>query len=113
MIFLLISVFLLLTSDIFANECDNSFIVLPKIYQKDGDENRCRFNPLLHISTDDRTAIDYFEMQNSEPKDSFSILPRGLYDTRNDLKSFYPVIPFVNGVKRKTAGKTRGKLFRK
>lgn len=100
MIFVFILLFLLFSTEIFAGECDNSFIVLPKIYQKDGEENRCRFNPLLHISTDDRAAIDYFESQNSEPKDSFSILPRGFYDTEQEMKSLYPVLPYLNGVKK-------------
>ena len=113
MIFLLVFVFLLLTSDIFAGECDNSFIVLPKIYQKEGDENRCRFNPLLHVSTDDRNVYDYFEAQNSTPKDSFSILPRGFYDTRDDLKSLYPILPFVNGVRKNDRWKNSWQIVSK
>lgn len=100
MIFVFLLLILLFSTEIFAGECDNSFIVLPKIYQKEGEENRCRFNPLLHINTDDRAAIDYFEMQNSEPKDSFSILPRGFYDTKKDMKSLYPVLPYLNGVQK-------------
>ena len=113
MIFVFILVFLLFSTEIFAGECDNSFIVLPKIYQKEEEENKCRFNPLLHISTDDRAAIDYFEAQISEPKDSFSILPRGFYDTKDDIKSFYPIIPFVNGVKKKDRWKNSWQIVSK
>ena len=113
MIFVFLLLFLLCSTEIFAGECDNSFIVLPKIYQKEGEENRCRFNSLLHISTDDRAAIDYFEMQNSEPKDSFSILPRGFYDTKNDVKSLYPVLPYLNGVKKNDRWKNSWQIVSK
>ena len=98
MTFIFLLLFLLFSTEIFAEECDGSFIVLPKIYQKEGEENKCRFNPLIHINTEDRSVYDYFEAQNSTPKDSFSILPRGFYDTKDDLKSLYPILPFVNGV---------------
>ena len=100
MIFVFILFFLLFSSEVFAESCDSSFIVAPELFHKEGEEIRCKFNPLLHVNTDDRIVLDYFEAQNSTPKDSFSILPRGFYDTRSDLKSLYPVLPFVNGVQK-------------
>lgn len=113
MIFVVILIFLLISTEISAGECDNSFIVLPKIYQKEGEKNRCRFNPLLHVNTEDRSVYDYFEMQNSTPKDSFSIFPRGFYDTKDDLKSFYPILPFVNGVKKEDRWKNSWQIVSK
>ena len=100
MIFVFLLIFLLFSNATFAEECDSSFIAVPEILHKEESTPNCRFNPLLHISTDDRAAIDYFEMQNSEPKDSFSILPRGFYDTRKDIKSIYPVLPYLNGIQK-------------
>ena len=113
MIFIFFLIFLLFSTEIFAEECDNSFIALPRIYQKEGEENKCRFNPLLHISTDDRAAIDYFEMQNSTPQDSFSILPRGFYDTEKNMKSLYPVFPYLNGVKKNDRWKNSWQIVSK
>ena len=100
MIFVFILLFLLFSTEIFAGECDNSFIMLPEILHKEGKENRCKFNSLIHINTDERSVYDYLEAQNSEPKDSFSILPRGFYDTKNDVKSLYPILPYLNGVQK-------------
>ena len=100
MIFVFILLFLLFSTEIFAVECDNSFIALPEILHKEGKENRCKFNSLIHINTDERSVYDYLEAQNSEPKDSFSILPRGFYDTKNDVKSLYPILPYLNGVQK-------------
>ena len=113
MIFVFILLFLLFSTEIFAGECDSSFIDVPKLYHKESEENRCKFNSLIHVNTDERSVYDYFEAQNSIPTDSFSILPRGFYDTRNDLKSFYPVIPFVNGVKKEDRWKNSWQIVSK
>ena len=113
MIFIFLLIFLFFSTEIFAEECDDSFIALPKIYQKEGEENKCRFNPLIHINTDDRSVYDYFEAQNSTPKDSFSILPRGFYDTKDGLRSLYPILPFVNGVTKNDRWKSYWQIVSK
>lgn len=113
MIFVFILIFLLFSSDIFAENCDPSFIAVPKLYHREGDENRCHFNSLIHVNSDDRAAIDYFEAQNSTPSDSFSILPRGFYDTRNTMKSLYPVLPYLNGVTKEDRWKSYWQIVSK
>ena len=100
MIFVFFLLILFLSTEIFAENCDSPFIAVPGLFHKEDDKNHCKFNPLIHISTDDRAAIDYFEAQHSTPLDSFSILPRGFYDTKNGIKSLYPVLPYLNGVQK-------------
>jgi len=100
MIFVFVILFLFFPIGIFAESCDPSFIVVPKLYRTAEDVSSCDFNPLIHINTDDRSVYDYLESLNSEPKDSFSILPRGFYDTRKDIKSLYPLFPYLNGVQK-------------
>ena len=113
MIFVFVLIFLLLSSDIFAENCDPSFIAVPKLYHKEDDENRCYFNSLIHVNSDDRTAIDYFEAQNSTPLDSFSILPGGFYDTRNTMRTLYPVLPYLNGVTKEDRWKSYWQIVSK
>lgn len=100
MIFVFLLIFICFSTEIFAEDCNSSFIALPKLYHKEGEDEKCRFNPLLHVSLDERAVIDYFEAQNSEPKDSFSILPRGFYDTKKDMRTLYPVLPYLNGIQK-------------
>ena len=113
MIFVFLLVFLLFSTDISAENCDLPFIAVPELLHQEGAENRCRFNSLIHINPEDRAAIDYFEMQNPIPSDSFSILPRGFYDTRNSMKSFYPVFPYLNGVKKNDRWKSYWQIVSK
>ena len=58
MIFVFILLLFLFSGEVSAEECDSSFIALPEIFHEEGSERKCRFNPLLHINTDDRAAID-------------------------------------------------------
>ena len=113
MIVVLILFFLLFSTEIFAGNCDSPFIAVPKLYHSEDDENRCYFNSLIHVNSDERAAIDYFEMQNPTPEDSFSILPRGFYDTRKNMKSFYPVLPYLNGVTKEDRWKNSWQIVSK
>ena len=113
MILIFLLLFLLFSSEIFAENCDPSFIAVPELFHKEGGENRCRFDPLLHINSDDRAAIDYFEMQDPTPKDSFSILPRGFYDTEKNMGSLYPVLPYLNGVRKSDRWKNSWQIVSK
>ena len=58
MIFVLILLILLFSAEIYAGNCDPSFITVPKLYHKEGENEHCYFNSLIHINSDDRAAID-------------------------------------------------------
>ncbi|HQB10794.1 MAG TPA: hypothetical protein PLW37_13105, partial [bacterium] len=60
-------------------DCYSGFI--PKMRLSHSNSKECLYNPLIHINSEDRVAIDYLETVYGEPKDSFTILPRGFYDT--------------------------------
>lgn len=113
MIFVFILFFIFFSTGIFAEECNSPFIAVPELFHKEGAENRCKFNPLIHLNPEDRAAIDYFEMQNPTPLDSFSILPRGFYDTKKNMKSLYPVFPYLNGVQKNDRWKSYWQIVSK
>lgn len=76
-------------------DCHKGFVSEPKLYHTDSKE--CLYNPLINVNAEDRDAIDYLETVFGEPKDSFSILPRGFYDTVKYLQNPYRIKPFLHG----------------
>lgn len=77
-------------------DCYSGFI--PKMRLSHSNSKECLYNPLIHINSEDRVAIDYLETVYGEPKDSFTILPRGFYDTVKYSNDPYRIKPFLNGV---------------
>lgn len=77
-------------------DCFSGFISEPRLSHSNSKE--CLYNPLIHINTEDRMAVDYLETVFGEPSDSFSILPRGFYDTVRHSSDPYRIKPFLHGI---------------
>jgi len=99
--FLLTALILFFTYQTVCGECSGGFIAEPVLKHETENEKRCNYNPLININAEDRLAIDYLEARFGVPADSFTILPRGFYDTFYDLKSNYRINPLIHGINQK------------
>ncbi len=93
--------FILLLFNALYSECVGGFIAEPLLKHAKDNEERCVYNPLININAEDRLAVDYLEARFGVPADSFTILPRGFYDTFSDLRSNYRINPFTHGINKK------------
>lgn len=87
-------------------DCEQGFVAEPVLKHEKENEKRCVYNPIININTEDRLAIDYMEARFGVPSDSFTILPRGFYDTFYDLKTNYRINPFIHGIDKKNYWQT-------